>query len=84
MSAHATDLMEQARDKVQQFLNAKRREEVVFVHGTTHGINLVANAYAKAQLTEGDEIIVSEMEHHANIVPWQMLEQDIGIKVVVC
>lgn len=83
LSAHATDLMEQARDKVQQFISAKLREEVVFVHGTTHGINLVANAYAKAQLTEGDEIIVSEMEHHANIVPWQMLEQDIGIKVVV-
>ncbi len=67
-----TEAYENARDIVKDFLNAKEREEIVFTHGTTESINLVARSFCEKYLAEGDEIIVTEMEHHANIVPWQM------------
>ncbi len=67
-----TEAFENSRDIVRNFLHAKEREEVIFTHGTTESINLVARSFSEAFLREGDEIIVTEMEHHANIVPWQM------------
>ncbi|MCX6220368.1 MAG: cysteine desulfurase [Bacteroidia bacterium] len=73
--AHAirtTEAYENARDIVRDFLHAKEREEIIFTHGTTESINLVARSFCEKFLSEGDEIIVTEMEHHANIVPWQM------------
>lgn len=73
--AHAirtTEAYENARDILKNFLNAKEREEIIFTHGTTESINLVAHSFCEQFLSEGDEIIVTEMEHHANIVPWQM------------
>lgn len=69
----ATKAFESTRDKVQQFINAKYRHEVIFTRGTTEAINLVAFSYGETFIEKGDEIIVSEMEHHSNIVPWQML-----------
>lgn len=73
MSNQTTVAYEHVRDQVQQMLNAKGREEIIFTKGTTESINLVAYSFGEDFVHEGDEIIVSEMEHHANIVPWQML-----------
>jgi cysteine desulfurase / selenocysteine lyase len=73
LSQRATDAYEAARDKVQRFLNAGRREEVVFLRGATEGINLVAATYGRAHVGAGDEVLISDLEHHSNIVPWQML-----------
>lgn len=73
MSNQTTVNYEAVREKVQQFINAKESAEVIFTKGTTESINLVAYSFGEAFVTEGDEIIVSEMEHHANIVPWQLL-----------
>ena len=86
LAARSTDAYENARDIVRDFIGAPSSEEIVFVRGTTEGINLVANAYVKPQLTPGDEIIVSILEHHANIVPWQLIAQATGavIKVIPC
>ena len=67
-----TEAYENARDTVKDFLHANEREEIIFTHGTTESINLVARSFCEKFLSEGDEIIVTEMEHHANIVPWQM------------
>ena len=75
MSNQTTIAFEAVRDKVQQLINAENREEVIFTKGTTEGINLVAYSFGEAFVNEGDEIIVSEMEHHANIVPWQLLAE---------
>src|SRR3546814_18626830 len=72
LSQHATDLYEQGRERVRSFLNAERAEEIVFTRGTTEAINRVAQAWGRSQLKHGDEIIVSGMEHHSNIVPWQL------------
>ena len=72
LSQRATDAFEGARGKARQFVNARNNEEVIFVRGTTEAINLVAASYGRTNLKVGDEIIVSEMEHHSNIVPWQM------------
>ncbi len=83
LSQKATDEYEKARVKVQNFLNAPKAKEVIFVRGTTEGINLVANTYGRKFIKEGDEIIVSEMEHHSNIVPWQMLCEQTGAKLRV-
>lgn len=83
LSQKATDEYEKAREKVQHFLNAPKTKEVIFVRGTTEGINLVANSYGRKFIQEGDEIIVSEMEHHSNIVPWQMLCEVTGAKLRV-
>lgn len=73
LAEEATDAFESTRDYVQQFLNAEHREEIVFTSGTTASINLVAFSFGEAFVHEGDEIIVSEAEHHSNIVPWQMM-----------
>lgn len=73
LSAEATQRMEQVRLKAATFFNARSPEELVFVRGTTEGINLVANSWGESQIQPGDNIIITEMEHHANIVPWQML-----------
>lgn len=84
LSQRATDEFEKTRKLVQQFINAKSSHEVVFTTGTTDSINLVANSYGLKNLNQGDEIILSEMEHHANIVPWQMIAEKTGaiIKVI--
>lgn len=73
MSNQTTVAYEAVRDKVQQFINANEREEIIFTKGTTESINLVAYSFSEAFISEGDEIIISEMEHHANIVPWQLV-----------
>lgn len=72
LSQQATESYENARRKVQQFINARHSHEIVFTRGTTESVNLVANCFGKAFLKDGDEIIVSVMEHHSNIVPWQL------------
>ena len=73
LSQRATDAFEAARDRVQAFLNAADRKEILFTRGTTEGINLVAHSYARSSCHLGDEIVVSAMEHHSNIVPWQLV-----------
>lgn len=78
LSERATQAFEATRHKVQNFINAKEVCEIVFVRGTTEGINLVAQSYGRSQLKTGDEIIISTMEHHSNIVPWQMLCEQTG------
>lgn len=84
LSVKATEKFEAAREKVRAFINAKSDKEIIFVRGATEAINLVAQSYGRSQLKAGDEIVISAMEHHANIVPWQMLCQQIGavLKVV--
>lgn len=73
LSAQATEKMESVRKRASLFINARSAEELVFVRGTTEGINLVANSWGNSNVRAGDNIIISQMEHHANIVPWQML-----------
>jgi cysteine desulfurase/selenocysteine lyase len=82
LGAEATQHYEATRDKLQHFLNAAYREEIVFTSGTTAAINLVAYAWALPRLQPGDEILVSTMEHHANIVPWQIVAERCGARVV--
>lgn len=83
LSQRATDLMEAARITVQKFVNAKSTKEIIFTKGTTESINLVAHSFCQQFCSEGDEIIISEMEHHANIVSWQLQETIRGIKLKV-
>lgn len=83
LSNEATDAFEQARKRVATFINAPESREVIFTKGTTESINLVANSLAGFLLKEGDEVIVTEMEHHANIVPWQMVCERVGAKLKV-
>ncbi|CNI01282.1 bifunctional cysteine desulfurase/selenocysteine lyase [Yersinia thracica] len=83
LSAEATGQMEAVRQQVADFIHAASVEEIVFVKGTTEAINLVANSYGRHFLQAGDSIIITEMEHHANIVPWQMLAKDIGLDIRV-
>jgi cysteine desulfurase/selenocysteine lyase len=73
LSIRATKAYEEARSRVAAFINAEHREEIIFVRGATEAINLVANSYVRPILKEGDQIIISQMEHHANIVPWQII-----------
>jgi len=73
LSGVATDAFEKARIKVKDFINANSEKEIIFTRGTTESINLVANSFGRANIKEGDEIIISHMEHHSNIVPWQLL-----------
>ncbi|WP_300433906.1 cysteine desulfurase [Christiangramia sp.] len=82
LSQEATDKYEEARIKIQKHFNAEKAHEIIFTSGTTHGINLVANGFSSL-LEEGDEILVSAMEHHSNIVPWQMLCEKTGAKLKV-
>ena len=83
LSQQATELHEAAREKVRAFINAKSTNEIVFTRGTTESINLLATSFGEAFVNEGDEIIVSEMEHHSNIVPWQMLAERRGASIRV-
>jgi SufS family cysteine desulfurase len=83
LAARSTDAYEAAREKMRRFLGAGSVEEIVFTRGTTESINLVAQTYGKEHLREGDEIIVSEMEHHSNIVPWQHITKETGARIVV-
>src|SRR5574344_1536778 len=78
LSEQATDLLEQAREKVRRFIGAESVSEIIFTRGTTEGINLVASSFGEL-LHEGDEIIISSMEHHSNIVPWQLLRDRRGV-----
>jgi len=81
LSALATRNFEHARDKVQAFLNARESKEIIFVRGGTEGVNLVASAYGDKFIGEGDEILLTYLEHHSNIVPWQLLAERVGAKV---
>ncbi|GAK00370.1 cysteine desulfurase [Geomicrobium sediminis] len=78
LGSKATDGYEGARDRVQSFINAKNREEIIFTRGTTTALNIVASSYAKAKLNEGDEIVLTPMEHHSNIIPWQQVAKATG------
>ena len=83
LSQQATDLHEAARERVRQFINARKTEEIIFTRGTTESINLVASSFCYDMMKAGDEVIVSEMEHHSNIVPWQLQATRQGIVVKV-
>ncbi|MBX3459385.1 MAG: cysteine desulfurase [Planctomycetes bacterium] len=83
LSAATTEKFEHARRAVQAFLNAREDREIIFTRGTTEAINLVAQAWGRANVSAGDEILITAMEHHSNIVPWQMLCQATGAKLVV-
>ncbi len=83
LSERATEKYEGARETMRGFLNAKSTKEIVFVRGTTEAINLVAQSWVRENLKAGDEVIVTEMEHHSNIVPWQLLRDQIGIRLSV-
>ena len=83
LSARSTELYEEARSEIQTFLNAKEREEIVFTSGTTASINLVANSFCQKFLNKGDAIIITEAEHHSNIVPWQMACERSGAELRV-
>jgi cysteine desulfurase/selenocysteine lyase len=83
LSEQATALYEKSRDTVKNFIQAKHREEIVFVRGTTEGINLVAQSFLRPMLKPDDEIIISTMEHHSNIVPWQLVCEQTGAKLKV-
>ncbi|HEX7787041.1 MAG TPA: aminotransferase class V-fold PLP-dependent enzyme, partial [Methylomirabilota bacterium] len=83
LSERATLAYEGARDRVQRFLNAAHRREIVFVRGATEGINLVAQSYGRGAVGRGDEVVITALEHHSNIVPWQMLCEEKGAKLQV-
>jgi len=83
LSQRATEAIEAARDKVRDFLNAAAREEIIFTRGTTEAINLVAASFGRDTLRAGDEVLITEMEHHSNIVPWQMVCAQTGARLRV-
>ena len=83
LSQEATSMYESARDRVARFVNARSRSEIIFVRGTTEAINLVAQSYARPILRPGDEVLITHLEHHANIVPWQMVCEQTGATLVV-
>ena len=83
LSQRATDAFEGARERVRQFINAAHSREIIFTRGTTEAINLVAQSYGRSRFQAGDEIIISALEHHANIVPWQLLCEQTGAKLRV-
>lgn len=83
LSQRATEQYEEARRTVKEFIHANSTHEIIFVRGTTEGINLVAQSYGRSQIKKDDEIILSEMEHHSNIVPWQLLAEQVGAKIKV-
>ncbi len=82
LSERATEAFEGVREQVQHLLNAASNKEIIFVRGATEGINLVASSWGRSNLKPGDQIVVSEMEHHSNLVPWQLLVADLGIEIV--
>jgi len=81
LSREATAAYEGARDKLQKFVNAKSRNEIIFTSGATESINVVVSSYGRNFLSKGDQVVLSEMEHHSNLVPWQMLAESIGIEL---
>jgi cysteine desulfurase/selenocysteine lyase len=81
LSQEATDAFEAARERVRRFVNARSSREIIFTRGTTEAINLVANAYGRQQLRAGDEVLITTLEHHANIVPWQLACQALGAQL---
>ena len=83
LSQQATDLHEEAREKVRAFINAKKTDEIIFTRGTTEAINLLVDSFGNEFMSEGDEVIISAMEHHSNIVPWQILAAKRGISIRV-
>ncbi len=83
LSQRATEAYERARETVRRFLNARSEEEIIFVRGTTEAINLVAHSFGRARVRAGDEILISAMEHHSNIVPWQILCEETGARLRV-
>lgn len=83
LSQRATARYERSRDKVRRFLNAASKTEIIFTRGTTEAINLVAQSWGRTHLSEGDEVLLTELEHHSNIVPWQIVCQQTGAKLVV-
>jgi cysteine desulfurase / selenocysteine lyase len=83
LSQEATAMYEGARERIARFINAPSSKEIIFVRGTTEAINLVAQSYARPMLTAGDEVLITHLEHHANIVPWQMVCEQTGAKLVV-
>src|SRR5277367_2813309 len=82
LSQEATALYEGARDRLVRFINAAARHEIIFVRGTTEAINLVAQSYARPLLKAHDEVLITHLEHHANIVPWQILCEQTGARLV--
>ena len=83
LSQEATEAFEGARDRVRRFINARSTHEIIFVRGTTEGINLVAQSYGRSRLEPGDEILISALEHHGNIVPWQLVAEQTGATLKV-
>jgi cysteine desulfurase/selenocysteine lyase len=83
LSQKATDAYEATREKVRSFINARHEHEIIFTTGTTDSINLVANSFGRTNFTENSEIVITELEHHANIVPWQMIAEETGAAVKV-
>ncbi len=83
LSEEATAMYEQAREKTKNFINAETTEEIIFTRGTTESINLIASSFGKKNLKAGDEILITEMEHHSNIVPWQLIAEQTGAKLKV-
>jgi len=83
LGKQASDAYESVRKKVKDFINANKSEEIIFTSGTTESINLIADSFGKLCISEGDEIIISEMEHHSNIIPWQMLCENKGAKLKI-
>ena len=83
LSQRATDAFEETRNKVQKHLNAEHAHEIIFTKGTTDGINLVASSFGRAFIKEGDEIIISNLEHHSNIVPWQLICAQVGASLKI-
>jgi len=81
LSQKATEVFESSRDKVKAFINAPLREEIIFTKGTTDSVNLVASSFARSFLKEGDEIIISAMEHHSNMIPWRIVAEQYGVKL---
>src|SRR6185437_8704767 len=83
LSQLATDAYEAARETVQRFLNAEHSSEIIFVRGATEGINLVAQTYGRQHVGAGDQVVITALEHHSNIVPWQMLCEEKGARLRV-
>src|SRR5690348_16483376 len=81
LSQNATDMYEETRKKVAKFINARNASEIIFTTGTTEAINMVAFGWAKKFLKKGDIVVLTEMEHHANVVPWQQVKELIGIEL---
>ncbi len=83
LSVRATNSFEKSREIIKDFINAKHSHEIIFTKGATDGINMIAALFGRSQLKKGDEIILSELEHHSNIVPWQMVRDQIGIEIKI-